>query len=93
MQTRYDFFNETADMVNIGRFLLRRHKFDEAIRLFSIAAGLGGRSGDISYAYELMADCYLKKGNRAQASIYYRKALDVDAGNKNAAGMLATVFK
>jgi CubicO group peptidase (beta-lactamase class C family) len=92
-QDVYDFSNETADMINTGRFLLRRHKFDEAIRLFSIAARLGGRSGDVSYAYELTADCYLKKGDRGQALVYYRKALDADAGNKNAEGMLATLFK
>lgn len=90
-QDHYDFGFEAGDLISTGKYLQRRNRFDEAIRLFALAAPLCARKVDLSYAYELTAECYLKKGDQVQAKAWYEKALATDEGNKNAKGMLMTL--
>ncbi|MFI5452237.1 tetratricopeptide repeat protein [Pedobacter sp. UC225_61] len=90
-QDTYDYSFELGDLLSSGKFLQRRKHFDDAIRLFEIAVKLEGRPSDISYGYELMADTYFKKGDRASALKFYAKALETDEANKNARGMLDTL--
>jgi CubicO group peptidase (beta-lactamase class C family) len=90
-QDKYDFSFEAGDLISTGKYLQRRNRYDDAVRIYALAAPLCVRSADASYAYELTAECYLKKADKIQAKIWYEKALATDAGNKNAKGMLSTL--
>ena len=90
-QDQYDFGFEAGDLISAGKYLQRRNRVDDAIRLYAIATPLCARNADISYTYELTAECYLKKGDKIQAKTWYEKALAADMGNKNAKGMIATL--
>ncbi len=87
-QDSYDFSFELGDLVSTGKYLLRRDKYDEAIRMFQLATLVNNAQPvDLSYAYELIAESYLKKGSKNMAAIYYQKAFSTDENNKNAAAM------
>jgi len=90
-QDQYDFGFEAGDLISTGKYLQRRNRFDDAIRLYALAAPLCARTADLSYAYELTAGCYLKKGDHVQAKTWYEKALATNVGNKNAEGMIKTL--
>ena len=87
-QDRYDFSFEIGDLISTGKYLLRRDKFDDAILVFKTAVDLNAKESDISYGYELIGDCYRKKGDKPAAIANYNKALSVFPGNKNASGIL-----
>ncbi len=89
----YDFSFEIGDLISTGKYLQRRNKLDDAISIFHAAALLNAKPGDISYAYELIGECYFKKGDHEQAILYYQKAQAVEPANKNAAGMLNELLK
>ncbi|GAB3927399.1 serine hydrolase [Mucilaginibacter myungsuensis] len=80
---------EAGDLISTGKYLLRRNKFDDAIRIFAEASPLCAKAGDRSYAYELTAESHLKKGDRQQARSWYEQAMTADPANQNAKGMLA----
>ena len=84
----YDFSFEIGDLISTGKYLLRRDKFDDAILVFQTAVALKAKEKDISYGYELIGDCYRKKGETTAAIINYQKAIDLFRENKNAAGMI-----
>ncbi|NTE00379.1 serine hydrolase [Agrobacterium tumefaciens] len=90
-QDQYDFGFEAGDLISTGKYLQRRKRFDDAIRLYALAGKLCTRKTDLSYTYELTAECYLRKGDNVQAKTWYEKALAADAGNKNAKGMIAAL--
>jgi len=92
-QENYDFSFEIGDLISTGKYLQRRARYDDAIRIFVMAVKLDAKPADISYGYELMAETYLKKGNRTDAITWYQKAISVDDNNKNAKGMIATLSK
>ncbi len=85
----YDFASEPLDLINTGKYLMRRHKLDDAIALFHLSTTFALKPADLSYAYELIADCYAQKGSKAMAVFYFRKAIETDAANKSAKGKLA----
>ncbi|WP_413670817.1 tetratricopeptide repeat protein [Mucilaginibacter sp. Mucisp86] len=88
---KYDFSSEIPDLISTGKYLQRRNKLDDAVKVFTVAVGLNGKAADISYGYELIGECYFKKGDRVRAAENYTKALEIDPKNKNAAGILATL--
>jgi CubicO group peptidase (beta-lactamase class C family) len=90
-QDKYDFSFEAGDLISTGKYLQRRSRYDDAIRIYALAAPLCARPADLSYASELTAECYLKKGDKTQAKTWYTKALETDPANKNAKGMLSTL--
>ncbi|RXK83023.1 serine hydrolase domain-containing protein [Filimonas effusa] len=90
-QDLYDFGFEIGDLISTGKYVQRRNKLDDAIRVFETALELKGRPEDLSYCYELIGDCYKSKGRKRKALANYRKALEVYPGNKNASGMIATL--
>lgn len=90
-QDQYDFGFEAGDLISTGKYLQRRNRFNDAISMYALAAPLCARNTDLSYSYELTAECYLKKGDNMQAKIWYEKALKANAGNKNAKGMITTL--
>lgn len=89
---KYDFAGEFFDLINTGKYLQRRERFDDAIKLFHIASFHDVKKEDISYCFELIAESYLKKDSKQMAIIYYKKALEKDQSNKNAKGRLAEML-
>ncbi len=92
-QESYDFSFEIGDLISTGKYLQRRARYDDAIRIFAMAVELDAIPADVSYGYELMAETYLKKGNKTDAITWYQKAISIDSNNKNAKGMIATLSK
>jgi CubicO group peptidase (beta-lactamase class C family) len=84
----YDFSSEPVDLINTGKYLMRRQKFDDAMAMFELSTTFPLAPADRSYAYELLADCWLKKGNRGMTVFYYQRAIETDPTNKNAKGKL-----
>jgi tetratricopeptide (TPR) repeat protein len=84
----YDFAAEPFDLINTGRYLMRRNKFDDAITIFQISTTFPLSPADRSFAYSLIAEAWSKKGDSSMAKLYYEKALETDPQNKNARGML-----
>ena len=90
---QYDFFNEAIDLYNTGKYLMRRNRFDDAIKIFNLSTMVDIKNtGGMSYAFSLIGDCYLKKGEKDLAVIYYKKAVELDPTNKNAEGMLKEIL-
>ncbi|TDQ06209.1 CubicO group peptidase (beta-lactamase class C family) [Pedobacter metabolipauper] len=92
-QDQYDFSFEIGDVISTGKYLQRRKKFNDAISVFKQALMLRAKPQDLSYAYELIAECYLKLDLKELAAANYQKALEMDPNNKNAEGMLAAFKK
>lgn len=90
-QDKYDFGFQAGDLISTGKYLQRRNRYDDAIRIYALAAPLCVRPADTSYVYELTAECYLKKADKVQAKFWYEKALATDAENKNAKSMLSAL--
>ena len=88
-QDKYDFSAEVYDLYSTGKYLMRRNRFEDAIRIFHLSTLTDlSNTGGLSYAYGLIGESYLKQGNRQMAIIYYRKAAALDNSNKSAQGML-----
>ncbi|MDP9081675.1 MAG: beta-lactamase family protein [Bacteroidota bacterium] len=88
---KYDFNSEAADLISTGKYLQRRNRFDDAIKIYALAVPICVRPADTSYAYELTAECYLKNGDKVKAKTWYERALLADGNNKNAKGMLSSL--
>jgi tetratricopeptide (TPR) repeat protein len=84
----YDFAAEPTDLISTGKYLLRRNKLDEALAIFELSTTFLVKPPDLSYAYELIAQTWAKQGNQPLAIFYYQKAVETEAQNKNARGML-----
>lgn len=84
----YDFSFEIGDLISTGKYLQRRSHYDDAIRIFKMAVQLEGKPADLSYGYELIGECYRQKGDKKLALEYYRKAVDKNPDNRNAANMI-----
>jgi CubicO group peptidase (beta-lactamase class C family) len=84
----YDFAAEPFDLINTGRYLMRREKFDSAIAIVEISTTFPLSPADRSFAYSLLAEAWSKKGDNSMAKFYYEKAVETDPQNKNAKGML-----
>lgn len=90
-QEQYDLSFEIGDLISTGKYLQRRKKLDEAIKVFRAALQLKAKPEDLSYGYELIADCYREKGIITQAATNYRKAVELNPKNKNAVGRLQAI--
>lgn len=88
-QNQYDFSFEIGELINTGKYLMRRQRYEEAIRLFQLGATVAVQPSDYSYTYQLIADCYARIGSKQLAIIYYQKAVEKDPTNDNAKGYLA----
>ncbi|MGF7080150.1 serine hydrolase [Mucilaginibacter sp. UYCu711] len=92
-QDSYDFSFEIGDLISTGKYILRRNKVDDAIKVFQTAVALKAKPADIAYGYELIGEAYLKKQDKANAQLNYKQAINIDPNNKNAAGMLQQLSK
>lgn len=90
---RYDFSFEIGDLISTGKYLQRRSNFNEAIKIYKVAATLNYDPKDLSYAHELIGECYLKLNDKQNALLSYQNAIFHNPLNKNAAGMIAEINK
>lgn len=89
---KYDFSNEVSDLINTGKYLMRRNRFEDAIKIFelSITIDLKNVNG-ISNAYSFIGECYDKMEKSDLAIINLKKALEFDDNNKSAEEMLKRI--
>ncbi len=92
-QDHYDFSTEIADLLNSGKYLHRRKLVKEAIRVYQTAVQLQGRNEDLSYGYELLGDAFTDAGEKQNAVMNYKKAVELDPKNKNAAAKYNDALK
>ena len=79
--------DSTSEYVNewtfnrIGYNLLRDKKYDDAIEVFKMNVALYPESDNV---YDSLADAFLRSGDSLQALNNYKKALELNTGNKRA---------
>jgi CubicO group peptidase (beta-lactamase class C family) len=89
----YDFENEIADLITTGKYVQRRNKFADAIKIFQAALAAGGKPADLSYGYQLIGECYYKLADKTNARLNYQLAAKINPDNKIAANMLEQLDK
>lgn len=83
--------NRTGEVLNesqvnwIGYQLLGRKRYGEAIKVFEVNAASFPKSPNV---YDSLGEAYLKAGNTESASRNYRKVVELNPGNTNAAKIL-----
>ena len=90
---KYDLSFEFGDLINTGKYLMRRKLYDDAIAIFQLGNTLNVKATDFSYSYQLIAECYVKKQLPQLAIAYYRKSTEKDSTNLVAKGFLAELLK
>ena len=78
--------------MNTGKYLMRRNRFEDAIKIFEISATVDLKNIiGISSSYSFMGECYDKMKKVDLAIINLKKALEFDSKNKNAEEMLKRI--
>jgi CubicO group peptidase (beta-lactamase class C family) len=89
---KYDFSNEVADLTNTGKYLMRRNRYEDAIKIFEISTTVEEINVSAkSNAFSLIGDCYDKMKNTQLAIANLKKALELDPNNKNADELLKRI--
>jgi CubicO group peptidase (beta-lactamase class C family) len=89
---KYDFSNEVSDLINTGKYLMRRNRFEDAIKIFELSTTIDSKNTTaISSAYSFIGECCDKMKKTDLAIINLKKALEFDAKNKNAEEMLKRI--
>ena len=89
---KYDFSNELADLISTGKYLMRRNRFEDAIKIFKISATVDLKNTiGISSSYTFIGECYDKMKKVDLAILNLKKALEFDIENKNAKEMLKRI--
>jgi CubicO group peptidase (beta-lactamase class C family) len=89
---KYDFSNEVSDLVNSGKYLMRRNRFEDAIKIFELSTTIDLKNvNGISNAYSFIGECYDKMQKSDLAVVNLRKALEYDKQNKTAEEMLKRI--
>jgi CubicO group peptidase (beta-lactamase class C family) len=91
---KYDFSNEVSDLINTGKYLMRRNRYEDAIKILEVSttADLNNVTG-ISKAFSLMGECYNEMGHMELAVSNLKKSLEFDPNNRNAEEMLNRIEK
>ncbi|MGS2741218.1 serine hydrolase domain-containing protein, partial [Sinomicrobium sp. M5D2P17] len=56
---KYDFSDEVSDLIYTGRYLMRRDRFEDAIKIFELSTTIDLKNViGISYAYLFIGECY-----------------------------------
>jgi uncharacterized membrane protein len=76
---------DEGELNTLGYQLIRKKKFEEAIRILQLNVEAYPRS---SNAYDSLGEAYMDDGNEAPAIADYRKAIQLNPNNGNAAAML-----
>jgi len=69
----------------LGYYLLRNNRLEDAIALFKLNTEQYPSSGNV---FDSMGEAYLKAGDKNNALSSYKKALELDPGNGNAADII-----
>ena len=89
---KYDFSNEVSDLINTGKYLMRRNRFEDAIKIFEFSTTIDLKNANgISNAYSFIGECYDKMQKSELAIINLKKALEFDKKNKNAEEILKRI--
>ena len=89
---KYDFSNEVADLINTGKYLMRRDRCEDAIKIFMLGIRIDSKNTTaISSIYSFIGECYLKIKKVDLAIINLKKALEFDDKNKNAEEILKRI--
>jgi CubicO group peptidase (beta-lactamase class C family) len=70
---------------SLSYYLLRANKTDDAIQLFKFNTEQFPNSGNV---FDSMGEAYLKVGDKTNALASYKKALELDPSNNNAADII-----
>jgi len=81
--TTYNF--DEDELNSLGYRLIRKKEFKDAIRIFQLNIEAYPRS---SNAYDSLAEGYMDDGDKAQAIINYKKAIQLNPKNGNSISML-----
>lgn len=84
----YDLSFPIGDLVNTGKFLMRRNRFDDAIRVFTLGLLLDLQDKDYAIACQFIAEAYKQQGKTDLAVLYAQQAIQKDPDNKIARAML-----
>ncbi len=82
--------NIESEVNTIGYRLLQMKKPDEAVEIFKINVEL---YPDSANAYDSLAEGYMNQGNRELAIKFYKKSLELDPKNANAAATIERLEK
>ena len=88
MRFSFQVHDDRGDLIGTAKYLQRRNKYQEAIRVLGEALKLNAKPVDMSYGYELMGNCYLSLNDQPNALKQYRQAVAVYSANQNAANMI-----
>ena len=89
---KYDFSNEVSDLINTGKYLMRRNRFDDAIKILQAGTTVDSNNvSGISKAFLLIAECYDNLKNKELAIVNLKKAIEFDSDNRSAEEMLKRV--
>jgi imidazolonepropionase-like amidohydrolase len=81
--SEYEFGED--ELNTLGYALLRMKKLDESVRILELNAEIYPRSAN---AYDSLGEACAAQGNRERAIASYKKSLELDPGNLNAAEQL-----
>lgn len=84
----YDLSFEIGDLVNTGKFLLRRNRIDDAIKVFTLGLLLDLQDKDYAIACQFIAEAYKQQGKTDLAVLYAQQAIQKDPDNKIVRSML-----
>ena len=91
-QEKYDFSNEFSDLISTGKYLMRRNRFEDAVKIFELSTTIDAKNPTgISSSYSFIGECYdkMKKADLAISNL--KTALQFDPNNKNAEEMLKRI--
>ena len=83
-------FVEEGEINELGYEKLRKKEFQDAIEVFKINVALYPESDNV---YDSLADAYLRNGDSLQAYNNYKKALELNSGNKRAKKFIESYIK
>jgi CubicO group peptidase (beta-lactamase class C family) len=92
-QQVYDFSFEIGDLISTAKYLQRRNKHHDAIRVLGEAVKLNAKPVDLSYGHELMGMSYQSLNDKPNALKQYHQAIAIYPANKNAANMIQQLNK
>jgi CubicO group peptidase (beta-lactamase class C family) len=84
----YDLSFPIGDLVNTGKFLMRRNRVDDAIRVFTLGLLLDLQDRDYAIACQFIAEAYKQQGKNDMAVLYAQRAIRKDPDNKIIRAML-----
>jgi predicted Zn-dependent protease len=84
--SRYHFSEYECN--SLAYYLLRNNKIEEAIEFFKLNTQQFPNSGNV---FDSMGEACLKAGDKENALKYYKRALQLNPGNTNAAAIISSL--